>query len=53
MNARRRTLYAPRQSRPLTPWWRHEVGGLPVWAMIVIVPVVAALVGYTVLNIPS
>ena len=49
----RRSRHSRHRSRVLTPWYRQEVGGLPVWAMIVIALAVAGLVAFTVTNMPA
>ncbi|GMM95855.1 MULTISPECIES: hypothetical protein [unclassified Microbacterium] len=49
----RRSRHSRHRSRVLTPWYRQEVGGLPVWAMIVIALAVAGLIAFTVTNMPA
>ena len=49
----RRTRRSRRRSRALTPWYRQEVGGLPVWAMLVLAAVSAILIAYTMMNLPA
>ncbi|MCR2808912.1 MULTISPECIES: hypothetical protein [unclassified Microbacterium] len=48
MNSRRR-----RGSRDITPrWWQREVGGMPVWGLVVTLAVLVIIAVFSLINVP-